>query len=55
MNKLKNIFWKSRFINESGEKEEITWVSNIESIKKYFKDERPKCKNIKIDSLKKLK
>ena len=55
MDIMKNIFWRSRFINESGEKEEITWVSDIEFIKKYFKYQRPKCKNIKIDQLKNLK
>jgi hypothetical protein len=49
------IYWKTRFINESGENEEMVWVSDIESIRKYFKYQRPKCKHIKIDPLKDLK
>jgi len=50
-----NIYWKTRFINESGEKETITWVSDIKSIKDFFKYQRPDCKHVKIDSLKDLK
>ena len=45
----KNIYWKSRFINEFSEKDEIIWYSDIKSIQKYFKYQRPKCKNVKID------
>jgi len=51
---VSGLWWKSRFTNESGEKEEITWFSEIKSIKDYFKYQRPKCKNIKIDSIKNL-
>ena len=50
--KVSGLWWKSRFIDESGEKCEMTWFSNIESIRDYFKYQRPKCKNVKIDSIK---
>ena len=48
----KFLWWRSRFINESGEKDEMTWVADLKTIREYFKYERPDCKNVKIDSIK---
>ena len=47
--KIKGLWWRVRFINESGKKEETIWVSDIKGVRDYYKYHRPKCKNVKID------
>ena len=45
-------WWRTRFINESGEKDSMIWVADLKYIRRYFRNDRPECKNVKIDPLK---
>ena len=48
-----NFWWRSKYINESGEKESMIWYADLKSIRNYFKYERPECKDIRISVAKK--